>query len=118
NGAGRLQPLGILDGQVAPPNPLDNERWIAAAAPMYMNLGPPENTRVDSAMFTFEEMEARKDLQVAIKTYAEESMALFIMGQKDIERDWDAYVRELDRIGMARYLELTQSGYDRAIGKK
>jgi len=45
-------------------------------------------------------------------------MALFSVGDRNIERDWDAYIRELDIIGLRRYLELSQSGYDRAIGKK
>ena len=118
NGCAYIRPMGLLDGQVTPPNPLDNEIWIAAAAPMYMYLGPPADKRVDFTMFTFQEMEARKDMQVAIINYVRESMALFIMGQRDIERDWDTYLRELDRMGLTRYLEITQSGYERAIGKK
>ena len=117
-GTAAILPLGILDGQVTPPNPLDNEIWIAAAAPMYMNLAPPANTRVDFTLFNFEEMEARKDYQVAIINYVRESMALFIMGQRSIERDWDTYLRELDRMGLPKYIDITQSGYDRAIGKK
>jgi putative aldouronate transport system substrate-binding protein len=47
-----------------------------------------------------------------------ESLALFVVGDRDIERDWDAYRRELDVMGLGRYLEISQSGYDRAIGKK
>ena len=117
-GTAAILPLGILDGQVTPPNPLDNERWIAAAAPMYMNLAPPADTRVDFTLFTFNEMDARKELQLNISTYVNESMALFIMGQRNLDRDWDSYIQELNRMGLSRYLEITQSGYDRAIGKK
>jgi len=117
-GTAGILPMGILDGQVTPPNPLDNERWVAAAVPMYMNLAPPANTRVDFTLFTFDEMDARKDLQLNISTYVSESMALFITGQKNIDRDWDSYVAELNRMGLAKYLEITQSGYDRAIGNK
>jgi len=40
------------------------------------------------------------------------------MGQKSVDRDWDSYVAELNRMGLAKYLEITQSGYDRAIGIK
>lgn len=117
-GTAGILPLGILDGQVTPPNPLDNERWVAAAAPMYMNLAPPANTRVDFTQFSFDEMQARKDLELNITAYVSESMAQFIMGQKSVDKDWDSYVAELNRMGLQQYLQLTQSGYDRAIGIK
>jgi putative aldouronate transport system substrate-binding protein len=113
-----IRPMGLLDGQVTPPNPLDNEIWISQAAPMYMNLGPPQANRVDYTKFTNEEMEARKDMQATIIPYIRESMALFISGQRNIETGWDQYINELNRMGLPRYLELTQSGYERAIGKK
>ena len=34
-------------------------------------------------------------------------------GKLDPEGDWDAYLAELDKIGIDRYLELVQSTYDR-----
>jgi putative aldouronate transport system substrate-binding protein len=117
-GAAGILPMGILDGQVAPDNPMDNERWIAAAVPMYMDKAPPPENRVDYVLYTFQEMEQLKDLKISMNTYVNESMALFIVGQKNIERDWDSYIQELEKIGLKRYLEITQSGYDRASGKK
>jgi putative aldouronate transport system substrate-binding protein len=118
NGAAGILPMGILDGQVAPDNPLDNERWIAAAVPLYMNLVPPAANRVDFTMYTFDEMNELADMKNTINTYVNESLALFCTGQKSIERDWDSYLAELNRMNIRRYIELTQSGYDRAIGKK
>jgi len=118
NGGPYMRPVGMLDGQVAPDNPLDNERWIAAAVPMYMDKAPPSQNRVDMLQFNYQEMEDIKDMKLAINTYVRESLALFVMGQRNIERDWDAYIRELDRMNLRRYIEITQSGYERAIGKK
>ena len=34
-------------------------------------------------------------------------------GDLDPQADWDAYLAELDKIGIDRYLELVQSTYDR-----
>ena len=110
--------MGIIDGQVASDNPLNNEIWIAAAAPLYMNLAPPQANRVDRTSHTFQEMEQIADLKNTINTFVNENMALFVTNQKNIDREWDAYVNELNRMGLSRYIELTQSGYDRAIGKK
>ena len=53
-----------------------------------------------------------------INNYVNEALALFIVGDMDVERNWDAYLRELETMGLKRYLEISQSGYDRATGKK
>jgi putative aldouronate transport system substrate-binding protein len=105
------------DGQVAPPeDDLYVERWTYQAVPFYIRKEPPN--RVDIQKFTLQEAEELRDLRNTINTYVGESMALFSVGDKNIEREWDAYIRELDVMGLRRYLELSQSGYDRAIGKK
>ena len=38
---------------------------------------------------------------------------MFILGEKDLETDWDGYVKEYDSLKLARYLELVQTAYDR-----
>ena len=40
-------------------------------------------------------------------------MAKFIRGEASLENDWDSYLRELDNIGLKRYLEIYQEAYDR-----
>jgi len=117
-GAPAIFPLGLIDGMIASDNPLNNEIWIAKAAQMYMNNAPPSANRVDKTIHTSQEMEQMADLKTAINGYVNENLALFCTGQRSLERDWDAYIRELDRIGLRRYIELSQSGYERAIGKK
>jgi hypothetical protein len=110
--------MGIMDGQVPPDNPLNNALWVAAAVPLHMNLAPPAANRVDFTLFTASELEEIKDMKTTINTYVNEYLALFVMGQRNIDREWDAYIRELDRMNLRRYIELNQSGYERAIGKK
>ncbi|MCL2832288.1 MAG: extracellular solute-binding protein [Treponema sp.] len=110
--------LGLTDGQVASDNPLNNELWVSKAVPLYRDKAPPQANRVDRTLFTPQESDQIMDLRNTINGYVNENLAAFVMGQKSIERDWDSYVAELNRIGLSRYLDLTQSGYDRAIGKK
>lgn len=38
---------------------------------------------------------------------------MFIRGQKDIDKDWDAYINEMKGYGLDRWLELYQKGYDK-----
>ena len=51
-------------------------------------------------------------IQTALKEYMLENTTRFIMGDLDIESDWNAHVGELDKIGVARYLQLLQQQMD------
>ena len=45
--------------------------------------------------------------------YLLESTRDFVTGEKDLEKDWDNYVKELDRKGLQELIDLTQKAYDR-----
>lgn len=53
-------------------------------------------------------------LETTIKTYVEEMIARFVIGDKDIndDDDWEKYLSELESVGLSRYLELLQNAYD------
>lgn len=57
-------------------------------------------------------------LQTNIKNYIEQSSLQFITGNKDLTKDWDAYVKGLENLKMSRYLEILQKAYDTAAIKK
>lgn len=62
--------------------------------------------------------ELRLRLATELKTYIiNENIAAFITGQKDLNKDWDSYIKDLDKMGLPRYLELCQKSYD-AVYKK
>ena len=54
--------------------------------------------------------DSRRVAQVSgeLRTFVEQNIALFITGQKDLDGDWDAYVRELDRIGLAEITDIIE----------
>ncbi len=54
-----------------------------------------------------------------IKTFVEESYAKFILGKTDInnDKDWAAYLNELDNMGLQRYIEIAQEGYSAQYAK-
>jgi putative aldouronate transport system substrate-binding protein len=117
-GGALILPLGIIDGQVASDNPLNNEIWIAAAAPLYMDRAPPPENRVDKTILDSREITEMADLKNTINSFVNENLALFVTGQKSIDSEWDAYISELERMGLQRYIQLQQSGYERATGRK
>ena len=108
-------PLGVADGQVPPADdPLYVERWTAAAVLLYVGKEP--DNRADLFKYTLDEAEQMIELRGTINSYVKESMALFAVGDRDIENDWDKYLKELENMGLSKYLELSQAGYDRAKG--
>ena len=41
----------------------------------------------------------------------------FITGSKNIDTDWDSYVKGLEGLGLKRYLEIQQTAYDKMPNK-
>ena len=52
-------------------------------------------------------------LQTNLSNYVNQNQLAFITGTKNIDTDWDAYVKGLDSTGMPRYLEINQQAYDK-----
>ena len=52
-------------------------------------------------------------LQTNLNNYVSQNQLAFITGSKNIDSDWDAYVKGLDSTGMPRFLEINQQAYDK-----
>lgn len=52
------------------------------------------------------------DLWADIDTYIQDCHAAFIIGDMDIEADWDTYVSTLNKMGLDRVVEIYQNAYD------
>jgi putative aldouronate transport system substrate-binding protein len=52
------------------------------------------------------------DLEAAILSHVDESMARFITGDLSLDKDWDSYVSQIDKMGLKRLIELRQKAYD------
>ena len=62
---------------------------------------------------TAEEASEIAVLETNIWTYVNESLTQFIIGNRDVEKEWDKYLDELRRMGLAKYLDLYQAIFDR-----
>lgn len=67
----------------------------------------------DFAPLTTDEQAEVADIVSALTTYVKETTAAFLSGQKDIDSEWDKYIKELENIGINDYLETLQKAYDR-----
>lgn len=106
----------IAEGMTWDGDELNGEYYKANALKEYMGK-EPKNIFV-KARFTPEESEEYNELSTSIQSYAVEQIAMFITGRRNVDKDWDAFQKELTNLGMERYIELTQSGYDRFRGAK
>ncbi|WP_018759557.1 ABC transporter substrate-binding protein [Paenibacillus terrigena] len=61
-----------------------------------------------------EDAELSAQIKTTLVDYVKSNMAQFITGSKDINKEWDAYVKGLDGLQLAQYLEI----YQKALASK
>ena len=54
------------------------------------------------------------EIKTPLLDYVEETVARFITGDLNLDADWDSYLKEFDKIGVDRYLDLYQQIYDQS----
>ncbi|TLS44293.1 extracellular solute-binding protein [Streptomyces montanus] len=52
-------------------------------------------------------------LQTNIGTFVQQSAVQFITGKKSLDSDWDSYLKNLDQLGLKRFLQIYQQAYDK-----
>ena len=79
----------------------------------YVNV---EN-RVGGMVFTAEEQEVVNEFRSTIEGAVTEAYTLFVTGNRDLDAEWDTYVKSLYDMGLESYMEALQSCWDRVNGK-
>ena len=66
---------------------------------------------VPNVIMRSNEVREYAEIKSTITTFVDESIVAFVTGRKDIssDSDWNAYLGELDNIGLPRMLELYQA---------
>lgn len=62
---------------------------------------------------TSEESQELSSIQTDLQTYINEKKAKWISGQEDVNAQWEQYLKELDNLGLQRYLEIYNTALDR-----
>lgn len=63
--------------------------------------------------YTLEEAESIQDQLTTIPSFVNQTIAEFVTGARDIDKDWDAYLSELDGMGLQKLIEVAQIAYSR-----
>ncbi|MBR4441700.1 MAG: extracellular solute-binding protein [Clostridia bacterium] len=94
-----------------------NEMWSAYymtwTNDRYCKYAYPDT--VGPLAYTEDETYAMADLKTSLSTYVNENITLFATGGRSLA-EWDAYVQELDAIGLQDYIAIMQQAYDRMNG--
>lgn len=102
-----------LDSRLFNGNELNTTYTAGLAAQEYNKHFPKDGEYVPALKFTSEKTKSINEIRTNLKTYVEESAARFITGDLSLEKDWDKYVSELEKIGLSKFLEVSQAAYDR-----
>jgi putative aldouronate transport system substrate-binding protein len=71
-----------------------------------------ENMYPKNVIPTKEATQELSTLGAQINTKVNEMTARFCIGDVDIDNGWDQYLKELDQLGLQRFIELKQKAYD------
>ena len=73
--------------------------------------------RVAGMIFTAEEQEVVNEFRSSIESAVTEAYTLFVTGNRDLDSEWESYVKSLYDMGLEPYMEALQSCWDRMNGK-
>lgn len=88
-------------------------RRINEATDMYIGHEPKELFPIWAVWIDPSEADEAGILQTNIRNYVQQYALQFVTGSKDLNKDWDAYVKGLNDLNVKRYLEILQKAYDK-----
>lgn len=91
---------------------VDLEVHLYEQTKLYEPYKQPLDTIVPPLYFSNEEATELGNIEAPITQYVDEMLARFIVGDADIDKEWDTYIQTLEQMGLPRYIELYQGAYD------
>ena len=70
---------------------------------------------VGSLAYTEDEINQLGTVQADLNTYVNECATRFVIGEMNLDTDWDTFQSTLEAMGMSNYLATAQAAYDRAF---
>lgn len=78
---------------------------------------PPVEKLIPPLTLSEDQQREVADLRLAIETYVDEMKANFIIGNIDVDAEWNNYLAQLEMMGLPRLLEIMQEAYTAQVGK-
>ena len=91
----------------------DSQRSKADAIELMYDQYPENGDIVYKITYDINELEERATIQTPLESYVKQMRYEFLTGTTDIDAGWDSYIKELKALNIDRYLEISQTAYDR-----
>ena len=110
--------LGFVSSGIAPMTPSEFDEWRRTNTSViqtdHYNHRRPQYL-LPILPYNVNEATAMADIRVEVDQYFRQSIAEFVVGNRNINSDaeWNAYVREMDNIGLQQWIRLAQTAYNR-----
>ena len=100
--------LGVPKGSVSAYTQHVNE-----GISMYQEGGYAPEEYIVGLIYNEDESIVVSETEATLKSYIQEYIGAVMMGNKNLEGDWDLFQTELEKMGLSDYLAAVQSAYDR-----
>jgi len=90
------------------------ERRLQEATYLYEDTEPEEVFPHWAVWYDAEVVDELSMMRTNIEDYIDQNAVQFITGDKDLEKEWDAYVEGFERLNLERYLEIMQEAFENA----
>ena len=91
---------------------------FANGATLYQNAGLTPAETVQKLIYSDEEQQIVTDVSTDLNTYIKETNAAWLTGAQELNDDtWNTYLKTIDSMNAASWLEVAQAAYNRSVGK-
>ncbi|MGI6172966.1 MAG: extracellular solute-binding protein [Christensenellales bacterium] len=110
--ARRLSQLPMVEDVYLPEN--YEQRISLDTVPLEAFIDP---NRLPATLFVAEaDADEFTEIRTNLNDYITKATVQFIIGERDIDADWDAYLNDLARYGIDRYVEIYSAAYQSSLG--
>ncbi|OUS71132.1 hypothetical protein B1748_27360 [Paenibacillus sp. MY03] len=88
----------------------NNRAW--AYENVYKDVVMPNDMVLVEGALDADDVSMMKQYQADLTNYRKAMFADFITGKQDIDAQWDAYVKQMNNLGLEKFVGLKQKGYD------
>jgi len=110
-----FMPEALFAGITAPEYKNEIERYRDT---LYMDgfsrrIGQQPEEIVMDLIYTADELSEINDIITTITDYTNAARVQFVTGELDLDKDWDKYLKQIDKMGLKKWLSVAQAAYDR-----
>lgn len=106
------QPRSLKDDMLIVDPTIELEAILYEGALRYDALSVPVENVLPIMNYNADDAKMISDYSLSIGQYVQQSMVEFITGKVNIDEGWDNYVKQLENMGLADYIDVYQRNYD------